>query len=57
MPTLAAAVPSTVAGLCFALERYGSLDLKTVLEPALRLAREGVPLDAYARQTQIAALR
>ena len=54
---LAAAIPGSVAGLCFALEKYGSLDLKTVLGPALRLAREGVPLDRHARDTQRAALR
>jgi gamma-glutamyltranspeptidase/glutathione hydrolase len=42
---LAVAVPGHVAGLCFALREYGSLDLKAVLEPALRLCRDGVPID------------
>lgn len=45
---LAAAVPGNVAGLCHALEHYGSLDLPTVLAPAIRLAVEGFPLDASA---------
>lgn len=36
------AVPGTVAGLCMALARYGSLPLATILAPAIRLAEEGV---------------
>jgi len=44
---LAVAVPGHVAGLCYALHEYGSLDLATVLEPALRLCREGVPIDRH----------
>jgi len=42
---LAIAVPAHVAGLCFALGEYGSLDLKTVLAPAIRLCHDGVPVD------------
>lgn len=41
----AVAVPGHVAGLCFALREYGSLDLATVLEPAIRLCRDGVAID------------
>ncbi len=42
---LAIAVPGHVAGLCFALREYGTLDLATVLAPAIRLCREGVVVD------------
>lgn len=34
-------VPSTPAALGYALTRYGTLDLQTVLEPATRLAEQG----------------
>lgn len=38
-------IPGTVAGLTKALEEYGTLPLETVLQPAIRYAREGVPID------------
>jgi gamma-glutamyltranspeptidase/glutathione hydrolase len=44
---LAVAVPAHVAGLCFGLREYGTLDLKAVIAPALRLCREGVPVDRH----------
>lgn len=46
---LAVAVPGTVAGLCFVLERYGTMNLRQVLAPALRLARGEIPVDAAMR--------
>jgi gamma-glutamyltranspeptidase/glutathione hydrolase len=42
----ASGVPGTVAGLCHALKEYGTLDLKTVLGPAIRAAEEGFEADA-----------
>jgi gamma-glutamyltranspeptidase/glutathione hydrolase len=40
-------VPGQAAALCLALERYGSLPRARVLEPAIRLAREGFEIDWY----------
>ena len=41
----AVTVPGTVDGLVTALQRYGTLPLPTVLEPAIRYAEEGFPVD------------
>ncbi len=38
-------VPGVPAGLALALKEAGSMDLRTVLQPAIRLAEEGFPLD------------
>jgi len=44
---LASGVPGTVAGLCYALERYGSMSLRQVLKPAIRLASRGFVVDYW----------
>ncbi len=45
----ATTVPSTPATLRYALERYGTLKLAQVLEPAIRLADEGFAVSALQR--------
>ena len=40
-------VPGAVAGLCMALEKYGTRSLASVLEPAIGLAEEGYVVDWY----------
>lgn len=42
---LASGVPGTVAGLIYALEKYGTMDLKDIIEPAIHLANNGFYLD------------
>ncbi len=42
---LAVAVPGLVAGRCQALSQFGTLPLKRVLDPAIRLAKAGYPVD------------
>ncbi|MBX2977596.1 MAG: gamma-glutamyltransferase [Ignavibacteriaceae bacterium] len=41
---LAVGVPGTVAGLILALEKYGSMSLTQVIQPAINLAEYGFPL-------------
>ena len=38
-------VPGSVAGLIFALEKYGTMELKDVIQPAINLAKSGFKLD------------
>jgi len=42
----AAGIPGTVAGLIHALENYGTLDLETVIQPAIDLAEQGFEVPA-----------
>jgi len=41
---LASGVPGSVAGLCYALDKYGTMNLKEILAPAIKLAEEGLPV-------------
>jgi gamma-glutamyltranspeptidase / glutathione hydrolase len=38
-------VPGTVRGMALALEKYGTMKLAQVMEPAIRLAEQGFPVD------------
>lgn len=44
---LASGVPGSVAGLAEAHRRFGKLSWKSLLEPAIRLARDGFLIDEY----------
>jgi gamma-glutamyltranspeptidase/glutathione hydrolase len=48
-------IPGLVAGLTLALEEYGTKPLDEVMAPAIRLARDGFPLDAvlFDRLTEL----
>ncbi|MCR9199478.1 MAG: gamma-glutamyltransferase [Planctomycetaceae bacterium] len=52
----ACGIPGTVAGLCLAAREYGTLPLKTLLEPAIRLAEQGVTIDQHDISVQASTL-
>lgn len=43
----AAGVPGSPAGLLLALEKYGTASIARVARPAIRLAREGIPVSQF----------
>lgn len=53
---LACGIPGTVAGLCLAAQRYGSLPLADLLQPAIDLCESGVPIDAHDIEVQAQTL-
>jgi gamma-glutamyltranspeptidase/glutathione hydrolase len=48
---LASGVPGSVAGLAEAHRRFGRLSWATLLEPAIRLARDGFVIDQYRSES------
>lgn len=52
----ACGIPGTVAGLCLAARKYGTLPLSTLLEPAIRLAEQGVAIDEHDISVQASTL-
>ena len=53
---LAAGVPGNVAGLCYAAEKYGTLPIATLIQPAIDLCRSGVEIDAHDQEVQASTL-
>lgn len=49
--TTSAGVPGSVAGLIYVLEKYGTMDLCEVIQPAIELAEDGFALDFYSAQS------
>ena len=49
---IASTVPSTLATLGYALDRYGTFSLPQVLEPVIHLAREGYQVTALQHELQ-----
>ncbi|MFK7775094.1 MAG: gamma-glutamyltransferase [Saprospiraceae bacterium] len=43
----AAAVPGSIAGVFEMHRRFGTIPMKELVQPAIQLAKEGVPLDAF----------
>jgi gamma-glutamyltranspeptidase/glutathione hydrolase len=54
---LASGVPGAVAGMAAALDQYGTMPLSRVMEPAIRLAEEGFPVDSAVVRTLGGAAR
>lgn len=42
---LSAGIPGSVAGLIYALEKYGTMKFSQVIQPAINLAKDGFPLE------------
>lgn len=43
-------VPGEVAGLCYILEKYGTMSLQEVIEPAIELAKDGVVISKVLQE-------
>ena len=52
---LAVGVPGTVAGLELALKKYGSMSMKEVIQPAIKLAERGFKVDYDLEHSLLAA--
>jgi gamma-glutamyltranspeptidase / glutathione hydrolase len=53
---LAVGVPGTVSGLCYAAEKYGTLPIGQLLQPAIELCRDGVEIDQHDIDVQASTL-
>ena len=46
-----AGVPGSVAGMLYALNKYGTMKLSEIIQPAIDLAKEGFPLDYHTAES------
>ena len=53
---MASGIPGTVAGLCYAAEKYGTLPIAILVQPAMDLCRDGVEIDAHDQEVQASTL-
>ncbi len=54
---LAVGVPGNVAGLCYAAEKYGTLPIAQLVQPAIDLCRNGVAIDEHDIEVQDSTLQ
>ena len=52
----AVGVPGNVAGLCYAAEKYGTMPITRLVQPAIDLCRNGVPIDEHDQEVQASTL-
>ncbi len=54
---VAVGVPGNVAGLCYAAEKYGTLPIAQLVQPAIDLCRNGVAIDEHDIEVQASTLQ
>ncbi len=52
----AVGVPGNVAGLCYAAEKYGTMPIARLVQPAIDLCKNGVPIDEHDQEVQASTL-
>jgi gamma-glutamyltranspeptidase/glutathione hydrolase len=53
---LASGIPGNVAGLCYMAEKFGTLPISVLVQPAIDLCRDGVEIDAHDQEVQSSTL-
>jgi gamma-glutamyltranspeptidase/glutathione hydrolase len=52
----AVGVPGNVAGLCYAAKKYGTMPIARLVQPAIDLCKNGVPIDQHDQEVQASTL-
>jgi len=52
----AVGVPGNVAGLCYAAEKYGTMPIARLVQPAIDLCKNGVAIDQHDQEVQASTL-